>query len=60
MRGRVEIVVVEKNKRGGGENGRFEVVVMEFLKYEVVTGIVAGMVARVVAGGITSEEGLAP
>ena len=56
MRGRGEIVVVEKNKRGGGEDGRFEVVVMEFLRCEVVAGIVAG----VVVGGVAREEGLGP
>ena len=56
---KVEMVVMEKNKRDGGEDGWFIVVVMEFVEGGgVVAGIVAGMVARVVAGGIVGEEGL--
>ena len=47
----MEMVVMEKNKRGGGEDGGFVAVVVMFVKDgEVVIGIVAGMVARDVAG----------
>ena len=46
---RVEMVVMEKNKRDGGEDGRFIVVVMEFVEGG---GVIAGMVA----GGIVGEE----
>ena len=56
MRRRVEIVVVEKNKRGGGEDGRFEVVVMKFLRYEVVTGMITGMIV----GDVAVERSSAP
>ena len=53
----MEMVVMEKNKRDGGEDGRFVVVVMKFVEGgEVVIGIVTGMVAGVVVG----EEGLGP
>ena len=54
---RVEMVVMEKNKRDGGENERFVVVVMKFVGGgEVIAGIVDGMIAGDVAG----EEGLDP
>ena len=54
---RVKMVEMEKNKRDGGENGRLVVVAMKFVEGgEVVTGIVARMVAGVVA----REEGLGP
>ena len=53
----VKMVVMEKNKRDGGEYGRFVVVVMKFVEGgEVVAGIVAGVVAAVVV----REEGLGP
>ena len=54
---RVEMVVMEKNKRDGGEDGRFIVVVMEFFEGG---GVVTGIVAGVVAGGIVSEAGPGP
>ena len=58
---RVEIVVMEKNKRDGGEDGRFVVVVMKFVEGgEVVAGIVAEMFIGVVARGVAGEEGLGP
>ena len=54
---RVEMVVMEKNKRDGGEDGRFVVVVMKFAEGgEVIAGIVSVMIAGVVA----REEGLNP
>jgi len=54
---RVEMVVIEKNKRDGGEDGIFVVVVMKFVEGgEVVTGIVTGMIA----GVVVREEGLGP
>jgi len=41
------MVVMEKNKKDGGEDGRFVVVVMKFVKGgEVVTGMVARVVAE--------------
>ena len=53
----MDMMVMEKNKRDGGEDGRFVVVVMKFVEGgEVVTGIVAGMVAR----DVTGDEGLRP
>ena len=58
---RVEMVVIEKNKRDGGEDGRFVVVVMKFIEGgEVVAGIVTGMVAGVVAEDVAGEEGSGP
>ena len=54
---RVEMVVMEKNKRDGGEDGRFIVVVMEFVKGG---GVVVGIVAGVVVGGVIGEEGPGP
>ena len=54
---RVEMVVMEKNKRDGGEDGRFIVVVMEFVEGD---GVVPGMVVGVVVGGVVGEEGPDP
>jgi len=54
---RVEMVVMEKNKRDGGEDGRFIVVVMEFVEGG---GDVARIVTRVVAGDLVGEDGPDP
>ena len=54
---RVDMVVMEKNKRGGGKDGGFGVVVVMFVEDgEVVTGIVAGMVI----GDVVGVEGANP
>ena len=50
---RVEMVVMEKNKRDGGEDGRFIVVVMELVEGD---GVVAEIVAEVVAGGVVEKR----
>ena len=50
---RVQMVVMEKNKKDGDEDGRFVVVVMKFVEGGEV---VAGMIVEVVA----VEEGLDP
>jgi len=58
---RVVMVVMQKNKRDGGEDGRFVVAVMKFVEGgEVVTGIVTGMVAGVAAEDVAEEKGLGP
>ena len=58
---RVRIVVMEKNKRDGGEDERFVAVVMMFVEGgEFVAGIVTRMFTEVVAGGVTREESLGP
>ena len=44
---------MEENKRDGGEDGRFIVVVMEFVEG-------GGVVAGIVIGGVVGEEGPGP
>ena len=55
------VVMDEKQKGDGGEDGSLVVVVIEFVEGgEIVTGIVAGMVVGVVAGDVVGEEGFNP